>query len=164
MEHISKMIKFSVVIPLYNKEKDIVNTIKSVLNQKYKADEIIVVNDGSTDNSVEIIKHNFGTKVTLLSQENSGETSARNRGLDNVKNEYVALIDADDIWEENFLLEIKILIEKYPSAVFYATASKSINEYGVSIKNQVNFDENFQGLINDFSKVFSKNYGRVLFP
>jgi len=153
------MIKFSVVIPLYNKEKDIVNTINSVLNQSYKADEIIIVDDGSTDMSARIIKDYFGDKVILITQKNSGETSARNRGLDEVKNEYVALIDADDLWEENFLQEIKMLIAKYPSAIFYSTASKSIDENGVFIKNQVNFDKDFQGIINDFPKVFSKNYG-----
>jgi len=153
------MIRFSVVIPLYNKEKDIVNTINSVLNQSYKADEIIVVDDGSTDNSVEVIKNNFGDKVILISQKNRGETSARNRGIVEVKNEYIALIDADDLWEEDFLLEIKSLTKKYPSAIFYSTASKSLDEHGVSIKNQLNFDEEFQGLIEDFSKVFSKNYG-----
>ena len=50
------MIKFSVILPLYNKEKEIANTLKSVLNQTYKADEIIVVDDGSTDNSKEVVK------------------------------------------------------------------------------------------------------------
>ncbi len=155
------MIKFSIVIPLYNKEEDIVNTINSVLNQSYPADEIIIVDDGSTDKSVEIIKNSFGEKVTLISQKNSGETSARNKGLSEVKNEYVALIDADDLWEEDFLLEIKSLIEKYPSAIFYSTASQSVDEHGVSIKNQVSFYDEFQGIIEDFPKTFSENYGML---
>ncbi len=161
MECYKKMIKFSVVIPLYNKEKDIVNTINSVLNQSYKADEVIVVDDGSTDGSVRLIESCFGDKITLISQNNSGETSARNRGVTVARNEYIALLDADDLWEEDFLLEIKILIEKYPLAIFYSTASKSIDEHGIAIKNQVNFDESFRGVIDDFTKVFSRNYGLV---
>jgi glycosyltransferase involved in cell wall biosynthesis len=155
------MIKFSVLIPLYNKEDDIIDTIHSVLNQSYSADEIIVVDDGSTDMSIDRIKSYFGDKITLISQKNSGETAARNRGLCAVKNEYVALIDADDLWEEDFLLEIKKLIVKYPSATFYSTASKSINENGVAIKNQIDLSEEFQGIIDDFSKVFARNYGLI---
>ena len=155
------MIKFSVVIPLYNKEEDIINTIDSVLNQSYSADEIIVVDDGSTDMSVDAVKSYFGDTITLISQKNSGETAARNRGLHAVRNEYVALIDADDLWEEDFLLEIKKLIDKYPSAIFYSTATKSVDEDGVSIKNQMHFSEKYQGFINDFSQVFRKNYGLI---
>ena len=153
------MIKFSVVIPLYNKEKEIVNTLKSVLKQSHKADQIIVVDDGSTDKSVDLIKEHFQNKIILISQKNSGETVARNSGIREAKNEYIALLDADDLWENEFLEEIALLIKKYPKASFFSTASKSIDEQGNSIVNQVNFSKKFVGFIEDFPKVFAKNYG-----
>jgi len=153
------MIKFSVVIPLYNKEEEIIDTLSSVLKQSHQADEIIVVDDGSTDKSVEFIKENFQNKITLISQKNSGETVARNSGIREAQNEYIALLDADDLWENKFLEEIALLIKKYPEASFFSTANKSIDEQSNLIVNQVNFPKDFIGIIEDFTKVFSKNYG-----
>ncbi len=155
------MIQFSVVIPLYNKEKEIVDTINSVLSQNYRADEIIVVDDGSIDKSIQLISENFKDKVKLISQKNSGVSLARNKGILEAKNEYICLLDGDDLWESDFLLAIKRLIEEFPNASFYSTASKSIDEAGKDIRNQVAFDESFVGLIDDFPKTFSRNYGMI---
>jgi len=156
------MTKFSVVIPLYNKEREIVDTINSILKQSYEVDEIIIVDDGSTDESVNLIKTKFSSdKIRIIKQKNSGETVARNRAIEEARNEYIALLDADDLWEEKFLSEIWSLIEKYPQAVFYSTASKSIDESGKNIKNSVNFEESFQGYYDDFFSVFNRNYGLV---
>lgn len=157
------VIKFSVVVPLYNKEAEVVQTLNSILNQSYTADEIIIVDDGSTDKSAKIIKSTFSgvENIKLISKNNEGETAARNSGISHAKNEYIALLDADDLWEEDFLLEIKTLIERYPESIFYSTASKSIDEGGKIIKNTVRFDENFIGVIDDFSKEFSRSYGVI---
>lgn len=155
------MIKFSVVIPLYNKEKEIVDTINSVLEQTYKADEIIVVDDGSTDNSVNIILEIFKDKIKLIQQQNLGVSEARNKGISKAKNEYICLLDADDLWEKDFLSEIRKMIQLYPEAVFYSTAHKIIDENGNIIKNKVSFPLDFMGIIEDFPKIFSKNYGII---
>ncbi|MEM5947467.1 glycosyltransferase family 2 protein [Spirochaetia bacterium 38H-sp] len=156
------MIRISVVIPLYNKEKEISDTLKSVINQSYPADEIIVVDDGSTDNSADIVKGFSDNRIKLIQQKNSGESQARNTGIAAASNEYIALIDADDLWEEDFLLEIKALIERFPNAVFYSTGTYRIDEYGRKIKNKTPLSSDFFGIVNNFYKAFSfSNYGLV---
>lgn len=87
----------SVVLPVYNGERFIADAVKSVLMQEYEPVELIVVNDGSTDQTAKILKE-FGDKLTCITQKNSGPSSARNRGIKASNGEYVAFIDADDIW------------------------------------------------------------------
>ena len=156
------MIKFSVVIPLYNKEKEIADTLNSVLNQSYKADEIIVVDDGSTDNSAKIVENFTKFKeIKLIRQNNMGVSAARNRGIEEAKNEYICFIDADDIWKENFLYEIKKLTEDFPKAILYSTSHMMIDESGNVISSKVSLDKNFRGYIGNFIKVFKDNYGLI---
>ena len=92
----------SVVIPVYNGEKFIKGAVENVLNQNYPAIEIIIVDDGSTDNTASIIK-NLTADVRYFHQENNGPSSARNRGIRDVSGKYVAFLDADDLWPENNL-------------------------------------------------------------
>jgi len=155
------MIKFSVIIPLYNKEKEIIDTLNSVLNQSHKADEIIVVDDGSTDEAVKKIKETFNENIKIINQENQGVSFARNRGIEEAQNEYICLIDGDDLWELGFLAEIAKLIELFPRATFYSTAHKYVDERGKKIKEALSFNEEFQGLIENFVEVFRKNYALV---
>lgn len=89
--------KVSVIIPTYNRALLLQNAIKSVLNQTYKVDEIIVVDDGSTDNTQEVLK---SFNVTYFYQENQGVSAARNRGIQHAKNKWLAFLDSDDIWHE----------------------------------------------------------------
>ena len=161
MECIVKMINFSVVIPLYNKEKEIIETIHSVMCQSYAPDEIIVVDDGSTDNGVNIIKENFQDKIKLISQKNMGVSSARNRGISEAKNEYICLLDADDLWETGFLEEMEKLIKLFPEALFYSTSHKNIDERGEYLKSKLTFEESYIGNIENFIDTFRKNYGLV---
>ncbi|WP_394675137.1 glycosyltransferase family 2 protein [uncultured Chryseobacterium sp.] len=107
--------KVSVVIPLYNAEGTIVRSLESVINQTYQGSvEIIVVNDGSKDNSkIEVekfIENNSTIKIKLINQENGGVSKARNTGLKNAEGDFIALLDSDDAWfEEKLLEQIKIL-------------------------------------------------------
>ncbi len=87
----------SVIIPNYNYEKYITRTIDSVLEQTYKHIEIIVVDDGSKDNSLKVLEK-YGHKITVLEQANQGVSLARNTGVAVSSGEYVAFLDADDIW------------------------------------------------------------------
>lgn len=91
----SKLI--SVIIPSYNYGRFIAEAIESVLAQTLLPDEIIVVDDGSTDDTEEILKR-FGDKITYIKQENAGVCAARNRGVTASSGEYIAFMDADDIW------------------------------------------------------------------
>lgn len=105
--------KISVIIPLYNKEKVIFNTVTSVLNQTYKDFEIIIVDDGSTDNSIESISKIKDNRLRVLSKDNGGVSSARNFGLKNAKSEYIYFLDADDLILPDCLSSYAELIEKY---------------------------------------------------
>lgn len=111
----------SIVIPLYNKEKYIVNTIQKVLRQTYQEFEIVVVNDGSTDNSEELVKSINDYRIKIYTQKNQGAASARNLGVSLATNEWVAFLDADDEWEIEYLETISKMICKYKEAVLVGT-------------------------------------------
>lgn len=100
----------SIIIPCYNAEKYIEETIKSVLNQTYKNWELIIVNDGSTDNSATILNQYLkkDNRIQLINKDNSGVSDTRNKGLEKAKGEFITFLDADDVWhKEN--LEKKIV-------------------------------------------------------
>lgn len=116
-----KNINFTVVIPLYNKAKHILRALESVAQQQYPANEIIVIDDGSTDEGASIV-HNANIKnVTLIKQNNQGVSAARNNAVALAKNEYIAFLDADDQWLPLFLDEVSRLIVKFPHTQFFAT-------------------------------------------
>lgn len=100
----------SIIIPLYNKATSIKRTIHSVLSQSYTDFELIIINDGSTDNSAEIVNKQFYDKrIRYIYQDNAGVSSARNRGIKEAIGEWILFLDADDILYPNAL---KILISK----------------------------------------------------
>ncbi|MEE0441481.1 MAG: glycosyltransferase family 2 protein [Thomasclavelia sp.] len=109
-------ILFSVVIPVYNKSENVKETIQSVLLQTEKNFEIIVIDDGSTDDSIEIIKSFEDQRIKIINQSNQGVSVARNNGIKNAKGKYVSFLDADDLWETNYLEVTKKLFEKYSEA------------------------------------------------
>ena len=129
--------KVSIIIPLYNNEKYIEKCIKSVLNQEYKNIEIIVINDGSTDSSEQIVKNIKSEKIKLLNQKNSGPSSARNNGIKNATGDWIIFLDSDDSLSKN---TISTLIKNaknndlviagwngiYPKHVKYYGPSKNI--------------------------------------
>jgi len=90
--------KVSIIIPAFNAEKTIRATILSVLSQTYKNIELIVINDGSQDNTIAITSQIWDPRLQIFSFENAGANIARNRGLSMAKGEYVSFIDADDLW------------------------------------------------------------------
>lgn len=103
---------FSVIIPLYNKELSISNTIQSVLDQTFQNFEIVIVNDGSTDNSVKEVEKFEDKRIRLIHQKNQGVSAARNRGIEEAKYEWIAFLDADDLWMKEHLEEYaKVVIE-----------------------------------------------------
>lgn len=113
---------FSVIIPLYNKELSIINTIHSVLNQTFQNFEIIVINDGSTDNSAEIVEGIEDSRIRLIHQENKGVSAARNRGIGESRYEWIAFLDGDDLWENGHLEEIVKMIRKFPNDKVFTTS------------------------------------------
>lgn len=118
--------RFSVVIPLYNKEHYIVNTIQSVLNQSFQDFELIVVDDGSKDNSYEVANTVKSERINLIHQENQGVAVARNTGIENAKGEYIAFLDADDYWYPNYLQVLSDLIEKFSESDIFVTSYRVV--------------------------------------
>ena len=115
-------ISFSIVIPLYNKEKEIERALDSVLNQTWKEFELIIVDDGSTDNSASIVRKYDDRRLIFIQQANAGVSSARNKGIECSRYDYIAFLDADDAWKETFLDIVHNLICQYSDAGAYATA------------------------------------------
>jgi glycosyltransferase involved in cell wall biosynthesis len=111
----------SIIIPLYNKEKHIKETLNSVLNQSFKNFEVIIIDDHSADNSRNIVNEIKDNRITIYTNPKKGVSSARNYGINLSKNKYVALLDADDIWDLNYLSEIITLINEYPLAGAYCS-------------------------------------------
>ena len=137
---------FSIIIPLYNKELFILNTLNSVLQQTFTDFEIIIVNDGSTDHSLDKINTLKDDRIHMYSIENNGVSHARNFGIKKCKSNNIAFLDADDFWEKHYLKEMSILIETYPtehvfaSAVNISTSKKTYKAiYPNIIKNQHSF-------------------------
>lgn len=110
----------SVVIPLYNKEQSIASTLQTVLNQTYQDFEIVIVDDGSTDHSVEEVTKVLNPRIRLIHQENAGVSAARNRGIEEAKGEYIAFLDADDEWKSDYLKTQYELTQKYPECSVFA--------------------------------------------
>lgn len=110
----------SVIMPVYNSEKYVTKAIDSILNQTYKEFELILVNDGSTDNSLEVCNkfRELDSRVKVITKENGGLCSARNVGLDNAVGEYVAFIDNDDEFVQNYLEVAVSTLEKYGADIF----------------------------------------------
>ena len=103
----------TIVIPLYNKESQIVDAIQSVFSQSFQDFELIVVNDGSTDNSIEMVKRFVDPRIKLITQKNAGVSAARNHGIKEAKGEFITFLDADDSWEPDFLKTQIYLAKKY---------------------------------------------------
>lgn len=153
------MSSFSVIIPLYNKEKYILKTIHSVLDQTFQDFEIIIVNDGSTDNSVTIIESIKSDKITLITQKNQGASIARNNAINASKGSYVATLDADDVWQDNHLSELKKCIDSFDNAVLFCTNYSIKRHDGFITHAKFNFKYDQDCLIiDDFFKANIINF------
>ncbi|HMC84996.1 MAG TPA: glycosyltransferase family 2 protein [Chitinophagaceae bacterium] len=132
----------SVVMPVYNAEKYLQSTIDSIINQDYPNLEIIVINDGSTDDSKKIILHNKEPRIKYFENtENSGIVKTRNRGLDEAKGEYIAVMDSDDIaFPERIKKQVDFL-EKNPEYGMCGTYFQTIDGNDKLLKN-VHFPSN----------------------
>ena len=147
------MTSISVIIPLFNKEKDIVKTLNSVCKQTYNDFEIIIVDDGSTDLSVEKIKIINDNRISIFSKNNEGVSIARNFGVEKAKSNFVAFLDADDYWHPNHLEKLLFLIRTYPNNDWFATSYEK-KRTNVLITPMVSpiFEkgENWSGVVGDF--------------
>ena len=149
------MPKVSVIIPTYNREEFITETINSVLNQTYKDFEIIVVDDGSTDNTKQKLE-SFKLKIKLIEQKNSERAIARNNGVRNSKGEYLAFLDSDDVWIKNKLEKQVELLDSKPEVILTYGQSLRINEHGQKIKIAKRQIEGYSGEV--FENLLLRNF------
>lgn len=113
----------SVIIPTYNGVKYIHDTIASALAQTYNHREIIVIDDGSTDDTVEAVRRTFDERVILLQKSNGGPASARNHGIRRARGKYIALLDHDDLWlAEKLALQVEMLENQPETALVFSNA------------------------------------------
>lgn len=131
------MIQFSIVIPLYNKQNTISATLHSVLAQTYVDYEVIVVDDGSTDESAKVAKMTLEASnlpslaFRIIKKKNGGVSSARNEGVLAAKGEFIAFLDGDDLWHPEYLATLYQLIVDYPNASIYGIGHNRL--YGDNI-------------------------------
>lgn len=117
---------FSVVIPAYNAGKFIIFTIESVLRQTVQDFEIVVVNDGSTDDTLEVLQGISDPRLRIVTQDNGGECAARNRGIKEACGQYIALLDADDAWRPNHLEIMHNRIQRHGNIPWLVSPPKMV--------------------------------------
>lgn len=146
---------FSVIIPLYNKAPYVAKAIESVLGQTYRDFEVIVIDDGSTDQSLEVAKTFENKSITIISQPNSGVSTARNNGVKLAKHPYICFLDADDWWHPTFLEEMKRLITDFPDAGIYGSGYYIVKN-GQERIAPIGVPQGFERGIIDYCEVYAK--------
>ena len=144
----------SVVIPNYNGALFLKDAVSSAIEQDYPNKEIIVVDDGSTDNSVALLK-TFGQEITLIETKNSGASAARNAGIQAAKGGYVAFLDSDDIWAQNKLSMQMSYMKRNKLDLVYCHGQEFGNALGPNVLHEAKY-------AGDCYKYFKKFPGRAI--
>jgi glycosyltransferase involved in cell wall biosynthesis len=136
----------SVIIPTYNRARFVVKAIDSVLNQKFTDYEIIVIDDGSTDDTQTVLVP-YSNNIRYIYQENAGVSAARNTGIKKASGEWISFLDSDDEWKEDYLSTQMAQIKQYPNALIYMTNATSISPNGErsNFFSAIGILENFDG-------------------
>lgn len=124
----------SVIIPTYNRASLIGQSLKSALNQTYRNCEIIVVDDGSTDNTRQVVE-SFGSVIRYIYKDNSGPSVSRNVGIREAKGEYVAFLDSDDLWEPTKVAKQVDVFLKNPKAALVSCNYRFIDQINKVVKD-----------------------------
>lgn len=140
----------SIVIPIFNQQDTVHNTIQSALNQDYCDFEILVVDDGSTDSSADVVKkiQSSDSRIKIFQKKNGGVSSARNEGIRQAKSDFIAFLDADDLWEPNYLQEQVKLIKDFPNAEMWGIAW-GIKQNNRKKNKKNNIPKNFRGIVTN---------------
>ena len=124
----------SVIIPAYNAEKTIQETIESVVNQTFSDWELIVINDGSQDRTVDVVSQITDPRIKVFSYSNAGAPASRNRGFDNSLGQFIAFLDADDLWTTDKLESQLNALQLHPEAAVAYSWTNYIDESGNFLK------------------------------
>ncbi len=149
----------SIVIPLFNKGFIISETLNSVLAQTFTNFEVVIVNDGSTDNGVEIVSQFLDNRIKIFHQQNKGAAAARNLGIGKATGELIAFLDADDYWFPNHLEELFKLYTDFPNCGMYGSryVMKISNNKTIKTTYLPIVSNDFRGILPDFFSA-SKTY------
>jgi len=165
----------SIVIPLYNKEKAIIGTLESVKAQSYwssdecleSCGEVIIVNDGSTDHSAQVVEDwlsslnsRLSTNIRLINQPNGGVCSARNRGIQEAKGEFIALLDGDDQWDKDYLLEMMKMIADFPECAMWGVNYAELYDGKLIRRLATGLPDGYRGVVEDYFTMPSR-CGRI---
>lgn|SRR5690554_4491484 len=162
----------TVIIPLYNKERSILKTVSSVLTQSFTEFELLIVNDGSTDNSLQMVSSLKDPRLRIINKENGGVSSARNTGIKEATNEWIALLDADDLWKEDHLKNFYNSINQNPEARVISSGyqvakadgtiltSTAVSKEGFYNFFQISLQKRF--IVNSSSIIFNKSFYKNL--
>jgi len=126
-------VRFSVVIPTYNRASSVLTTLQSCFAQQFTDFEIIVVDDGSTDNTLEVLKEVADPRLTVVSQTNAGPAAARNHGMRKATGQYIAFLDSDDSWYPGFLEAADQLLVQQGDVVIYGqiVVDRGVGKYWI---------------------------------
>ncbi len=155
---------FSIIVPTYNSEKAIIKTIDSILKQNYEHFEVIIIDDGSNDNTKECLKkYNNNEKVKYYFQENSGVSSARNNGISKAKNEFIMFVDLDDELLNNALNVCNEAINLYDADLYsfnyMCCTQKTIKHFNSALLEYDKFGGYFNDLYSKF--LFNQLWNKV---
>jgi glycosyltransferase involved in cell wall biosynthesis len=153
---------FSVIIPLYNKENFVEKTIQSVLGQTFQDFEILIIEDCSIDNSFEVVSNIISSKIKIIRhEENKGLSASRNTGIKNAEANYIAFLDADDLWKPNYLEKLFSMIQNFPEAKLFATNYEEIHSNKRGVLPTTNLKQfKKDGIVSDF---FESNLSQAIY-
>ena len=140
----------SVVIPLYNKQNSILATIQSVVNQTYTDFELLIIDDGSTDDSASIAASYPDTRIRVIDKENGGVCSARNRGIQEANGEYIALLDGDDQWDKKYLDEQMRMVADFPNAAMWGINFAELSDGKLIRKLATALPDGYRGYVENY--------------
>lgn len=146
------MSTFSVIIPLYNKAFSIKETLASVLQQTYTDFEVIVIDDGSTDDGFALVSQFTDARIKLVQQPNLGAAAARNAGIDKATGELIAFLDADDYWFPHHLEALFKLHVDFPNCGLYCSRYRTkISKKTITTPSYSNsISDNYRGILSDY--------------
>jgi glycosyltransferase involved in cell wall biosynthesis len=156
----------SVVVPVYNKQDAIACTIRSVLRQARQPDELVIVDDGSTDRSIAIVREVINSEKTsvrlrIIEQENRGVSAARNRGAEESGCDYIAFLDADDEWLPDCLSEMQKLATAFEEATVFTVRLAKLGRHGELVPEPSALPPGFFGQVERPVETYQKGYGII---
>ena len=149
----------SVIIPLFNKRLYLKRAVSSVLNQTYKNLEIIIIDDGSTDNSLNTLEDLIDRRIVKIKQKNLGKSIARNNGIKKSSGKLILFLDADDYWYENHVYDLYKLFKLFPKAGLFSTNYLEISSEQIPSINKIRNNNKYEKI--NYFKLAANNIGIV---